>query len=105
MAFQTLRMEVPQSREVERWLSMDNLKMKKSMWYMAEILLDGAVRCASKGYQVVEDRYVNQLIGFVFAMSSAGLIDGIEFKALTRLVTYREYDRARRAFKANLLGE
>lgn len=84
---------------------MDNLKMKKSRWYMVEILLDGAVRCSNKGYEVVEDRYVNQLIGFVFALSSSGLIDGIEFKALTRLVTYRLYDRAKRAFKANLLGE
>lgn len=84
---------------------MNNQKMKRSMLYRAEILLDGAVRCSNKDYKVVEDRYVNQLIGFIFALSSAGLIDGIEFKALTRLVTYREYNRARIAFKANLLGE
>ena len=80
---------------------------KSSRWYMVEILLDGAIRCKDKGveYQYVEDRYLNQVIGYTFALNTMGAINGSQFKDLIDRVNHRYYETAKGVYKNILQGE
>ena len=69
--------------------------MKHSMYYMIETILDDAICCEAKNDGYGEDRYYNRAIGFVFALSSAGIINGSEFKRLTEYIIYGCYENAK----------
>ena len=80
---------------------------KSSRWYRVELLLDGAIRCQNKGkeYQYVEDSYLNQVIGYTFALNTIGFINGSQFKTLIELVNYRFYETAKGMYKNILQGD
>lgn len=80
---------------------------KSSRWYRVELLLDGAIRCQNKGseYQYVEDRYLNQVVGYTFALNTMGAINGAEFKELIDRVNHRYYKTAKGAYKHILQGD
>ena len=69
--------------------------MKRSMYYMIETILDNAIRCKAKNDEYGEDRYNNQAIGFVFALSSAGIINGGEFKRVIDYIHLGCYENAK----------
>ena len=68
---------------------------KHSRYYRIETILDDAIHCKAKNDVYGEDRYNNQAIGFVFALSSAGIINGSEFKRLTECIIYGCYENAK----------
>lgn len=69
--------------------------MKNSMYYMIETLLDEAIYCKAKNDGYGEGRYRNQAIGFVFALSSGGIINGGEFKRVTDYIIIGCYENAK----------
>ena len=69
--------------------------MKHSMYYMIETILDEAKCCEAKKDGYGEDRYRNQAIGFVFALSSAGIINGGEFMRVTEYIHLGCYENAK----------
>lgn len=69
--------------------------MKASRYYAIETILDGAIRCEAKKDGFGEGKYYEQAIGFVFALSSAGIINGREFKIVTEYITHGCYENAK----------
>lgn len=69
--------------------------MKHSMYYMIETILDGAIRCKAKNDGYGEGRYRQQAIGFMFALSSAGIINGGEFQRITVYINLGCYENAK----------
>ena len=69
--------------------------MKHSMYYMIETILDNAIRCKSKKNEFGESGYYNQAIGFVLALSSAGIINGSEFMRVTNYIIRGCYENAK----------
>ena len=79
---------------------MDNVNVsKKSRYYMIELLLEGAMRCSDSDRDYCETRYNNQAIGYTYALSCSGIIDGFVFKELTYLITHKYYKLALGTFK------
>lgn len=79
--------------------------MKHSMYYMIETILDDAICCKAKENVYGEDRYSNRAIGFMFALSSAGIINGSEFKRVTDYITIGCYENAKLDLKHILTDE
>ena len=79
--------------------------MKASRFYMIETILDDAIRCEAKKDGFGEGRYSNRAIGFVFALSSAGIINGSEFKRVTEYITHGCYENAKLDLKHILTEE
>lgn len=72
---------------------------------MAEILLEGARRCKDNNRDYCETRYNNQAIGYTYALSCSGIIDGFVFKELIYLITHKNYKLALGTFKHVLQGD
>lgn len=72
---------------------------------MAEILLEGARRCKDNNRDYCETRYNNQAIGYTYALSCSGIINGFVFKELIYLITHKNYKLALGTFKHVLQGE
>ena len=66
---------------------------------MIEIILEGARRCKDSKMDYCETRYNNQAIGYTYALSCSGIIDGFVFKELTYLITHKCYKLALGTFK------
>lgn len=79
--------------------------MKHSMYYMIETILDGAICSEAKNDVYGEDRYSNRAIGFMFALSSAGIINGSEFKRVTDYIIIGCYENAKLDLKHILTDE
>ena len=79
--------------------------MKHSMYYMIETILDDAICCKAKENVYGEDRYSNRAIGFMFALSSAGIINGGEFKRVTDYIIIGCYENAKLDLKHILTDE
>ena len=85
---------------------MDNLNVsKKSRYYRAEILLEGAMRCKDNKMDYCETMYNNQAIGYTYALSCSGIIDGFVFKELIYLITHKNYKLALGTLKHVLQGD
>lgn len=85
---------------------MDNVNVsKKSRYYMIEILLNGAIRCRDNDLNYCETMYNNQAIGYTYALSCSGVIDGLVFKELSYLISHKYYRLALGTFKHVLQGE
>ena len=69
--------------------------MKRSRYYMIETILDNVIRCKAKKNEFGESGYYNQAIGFVLALSSAGIINGSEFKRVTNYIIRGCYENAK----------
>ena len=69
--------------------------MKHSRYYMIETILDNAIRCEAKKNEFGESEYYNQAIGFMFALSSAGIISGSEFMRVTNYIFRGCYENAK----------
>ena len=78
---------------------------KKSRYYMIEILLEGARRCMDNDRDYCETMYTNQAIGYTYALSCSGIINGSIFRELTYLITHKKYKLALRTFKNVLQGD
>ena len=72
---------------------------------MIETILDDAISCEAKKDGFGEGRYSNRAIGFVFALSSAGVINGSEFKRVTEYITHGCYENAKLDLKHILTEE
>lgn len=85
---------------------MDNVNVsKKSRYYMIELLLEGAMRCMDSNNDYCETRYNNQAIGYTYALSCSGIIDGFVFRELIYLITHKQYKLALGTFKHVLQGD
>lgn len=69
--------------------------MKHSMYYMIGTILDDAIRCEAKNDEYGEGSYRNQAIGFMFALASADIINGSEFKRVTDYIVIGCYENAK----------
>ena len=69
--------------------------MKHSRYYRIETILDDAIHCKARNDVYGEDRYNNQAIGFVFALSSAGIINGGEFQRVIEYIIHNCYENAK----------
>ena len=72
---------------------------------MIEILLEGAIRCSNNNMDYCENNYNNQAIGYTYALSCSGIIDGSTFTELTFLIVHKCYKLALGKFKHVLQGE
>ena len=79
--------------------------MKASRYYGIETILDDAIRCEAKKDGFGEGKYYEQAIGFVFALSSAGIINGSEFKRVTEYIKHGCYENAKLDLKHILTDE
>ena len=79
--------------------------MKASRNHRIETILDAAIRCEAKKDGFGEGKYYEQAIGFVIALSSAGIINGSEFKKVTGYITHGCYENAKLDLKHILTDE
>lgn len=84
---------------------MTNKTMKYSRYYTIKMILDDAIRCKAKKDGFGEGKYYEQAIGFALALSSAGIINGSEFKRVTEYITHGCYENAKLDLKHILTDE
>ena len=69
--------------------------MKASRYYRIKTILDDAIRCKAKHDGFGEGRNINRAIGFVLALSSAGITNASEFNRVIDYITHGCYENAK----------
>ena len=74
---------------------MTEKEMKSSRYYRIKTILNDAIRCEAKHDGFGEGRHSNRAIGFVLALSSAGIINASEFNRVIDYITHGCYENAK----------